>query len=139
MILSTQTHVAAERFGDVGAVRVIAQAGFDAIDFSMFEDYNAQYLFSDGYKEYIAQVKAAADECGVYFNQAHAPFPSYRVGDEEYNKMIFPRLIRAIEIAGLLGVKNIIVHPVFVAEKKKSSIWICITLYCPMQSRRELR
>lgn len=119
MILSTQTHVAAERFGDAEAVRVIAAAGFDAIDFSMFEDYNAQYLFSDGYKEYIAQVKAAADECGVYFNQAHAPFPSYRVGDDEYNEMIFPRLIRAIEIAGLLGVKNIIIHPVFVPENKK--------------------
>ena len=119
MILATQTDVTGRNFGDVEAVKLIAQAGFDAVDFSMFTQHNAEFLFGDNYLEYIYEVKRAAQESGVYFNQAHAPFPSYRVGDEEYNKIIFPRLVRSIEIAGILGVKNIIVHPVFVQENKK--------------------
>ncbi|MBQ7638513.1 MAG: sugar phosphate isomerase/epimerase, partial [Clostridia bacterium] len=48
-----------------------------------------------------------------------APFPSYRVGDEEYNKKIFPMLTRSIEAAGIVGAKNIVVHPVFFPENKK--------------------
>ena len=125
MILSTQTETTAHNFGDVGAVKLLAQAGFDALDFTMFGGYNADYLFGDSYVSYIKDVKKAADDCGVYFNQAHAPFPSYRVGDEEYNIKIRPRLERSIEIAGMLGVKNIIIHPVYYAEDKKER-YLCM-------------
>ncbi len=124
MILSTQTHEAAARFGDIEAVRHIAAAGFDAVDFTMFEGYNEHDLFySCNYEEYAYKLKQTAIESGVFFNQAHAPFPSYRVGDEEYNKKTYPKLHRSIEICGILGVKNIIIHPVdFKGDNKKKNI-----------------
>ena len=121
MILSTQTDVTASRYGLTKAVEMIAAAGFDAVDLSMFENKENEWMFKDGFEKGINEAMKAADACGVYFNQAHAPFPSYRVGDEEYNKKIRPMLIRSIEIAGMAGVKNIVVHPVVFPENQKEN------------------
>ena len=121
MILSTQTDVAAARFGLSKAVELIAGAGFDAVDLSMFEGQTNEWLFSDGFENGIKEAVKTAERCGVYFNQAHAPFPSYRVGDEEYNMRIRPRLIRSIEIAGMIGASNIVVHPVVFPENLKEN------------------
>ena len=33
--------------------------------------------------------------------------------------MIFPKVVRAIEVAGMLGVKNIVIHPVDFPNDKK--------------------
>lgn len=120
MILSTQTHMTAARFGDEIAIRMLAAAGFDALDFTMFEAYNEEQLFeSRAYKQYAMELRDIATGCGIAFNQAHAPFPSYRVGDAAYNKKTYPRLHRSIEICGILGVKTVIVHPVYLGENKK--------------------
>ena len=121
MILSTQTDLTAKMFGPEKTVELIAQAGFDAIDLSMFEDESNDWIFSDGFENRCKTLVKLAHDYGVYFNQAHAPFPSYRVGDEEYNTKIRPMLIRAIEAAGLIGAKNIVVHPVFFPENKKEN------------------
>lgn len=121
MILSTQTDVTARVFGLPKAVEMIADAGFDAIDLSMFEDDLNAWLYGDDYKEGIKLAVDIAKSKGVFFNQAHAPFPSYRVGDEAYNRKIRPMLIRSIEIAGMAGVKNIVVHPVVFPERQKEN------------------
>lgn len=108
-------------FGPEKAVELIAQAGFDAVDLSMFEDESNAWIYAKGFEKRAEKLVQIAKDHGVYFNQAHAPFPSYRVGDEEYNQKIRPMLIRSIELAGLLGVKNIIVHPVFFPKNKKQN------------------
>lgn len=121
MIISTQTCHAAKKCGLNEAVRMIAMAGFDAIDVSMFDDKENEWMFSDGFEEKIAEVKKTAEELGIFFNQAHAPFPTMKANDEEYNRMIRPKVLRSIEIAGMLGVKNIVVHPVVFPENQKEN------------------
>lgn len=112
MILSTQTDVAGQRFGEEKTLRWICEAGFDAVDYSMFHMKDDDCILnSSDYEKRVAELKKIVDGYGKFFNQAHAPFPSYRVNDDEYNKKIFPRIARSIEIAGMLGVKNIVVHP----------------------------
>jgi L-ribulose-5-phosphate 3-epimerase len=112
MILSTQTDVAGFRFGDEKAIRFIAGAGFDAVDYSMFcMDKDDNVLNSSGYEKRALELKKIAEDCGVFFNQAHAPFPCVKIGNEKYNSVTFDRVKRSIEIAGILGAKNIIVHP----------------------------
>ena len=130
MILSTQTDATAKRYGDIEAVKRLANAGFDALDFTMFDEHNEQQLFFDpNYEEYVYALKQTATQCGVYFNQAHAPFPSYRINDAEYNKKTVPKLHRSIEICGMLGVKNIIIHPVdFKDDNKKQNIAMYLSL-----------
>ena len=117
MKISTQTEFLAERYGLETAVRMIAQAGFDAVDVSMFGMAAGEehpFLQAD-YADCAQKLLAVARECGVYFNQAHAPFQmdmnAYLAGCAGRADAL-RRLNRAIEVAGILGVRNIIVHPV---------------------------
>ena len=119
--VSTTTSRIADRFDVFTSLKIIADAGFDAADFSMFcmtEQKNC-ILNTDGYKEHVLKVKEYAESLGLHFNQAHAPFPPLKDGDEEYNKEVFPKVKRAIEIAGMLGIENIVVHPVVFKENQK--------------------
>lgn len=111
MLLSTQTDYLSRKFGVENAVEMIADAGFDAIDltlFSMKED--SSVFLKENYKEFALELRKRAEGRGLSFNQAHAPFPCSKL-DDAYNTMIFERLVRSIEIAGLVGAKCIVVHP----------------------------
>ena len=123
MKLSTQTDALCRYYPQETAVQMIAEAGFDAVDLSMFEGDGTRWIFEDGFEGRMKGLLAVANANGVYFNQAHAPFPSYVVGNEEYNAHIRPKLIRSIEVAGLAGVKNIVIHPVvFPARQKEQNL-----------------
>lgn len=111
MILTTQTDYLARKFGHERAIEIIADAGFDAIDLSMFDMKNDDSVFMQAdYREYAAKLRTLAEGRGLTFRQAHAPFPSSKA-DDEYNDMIFARIVRSIEIAGIVGAKTIVVHP----------------------------
>lgn len=111
MILSTQTDYLSRKFGIENAVNIIADAGFDAIDLTLFAMREEDCPFCQaGYRTLAAKIKAAAQSRGLFFNQAHAPFPSSKI-DEAYTAMMFDRLVRSIEIAGIVGAKCIVVHP----------------------------
>ncbi len=121
MYLSTQTDVTAQKFNIETAVRMIADAGFDAVDLSMFENESTAWIFKDGFENRIKELKRIAEDKGIFFNQAHAPFPSFRINDDAYNTKIRPMLLRAIEAAGLLCVKNIVIHPVDYRQNNKAN------------------
>ncbi len=119
MKTSSQTEYISARCDDFVAVKMVCEAGFDAIDYSMFtmtEDDNI--LNTPKYKEHVLKLKELAESYGKHFNQAHAPFPTMIEGNEEYNAKMRERVKRAIEIAGILGVENIVVHPVYFKENK---------------------
>lgn len=111
MKLSTQTEGAAKLFGEREAIRMLARAGYDALDlscFDMLQDDNEK--MQDGYREYARELKRIAEGEGVTFNQAHAPFPS-SMPDDAWTKDAFRRIVRSMEIASIVGARNIIVHP----------------------------
>ena len=123
MELSTQTSSCARRFGYEQTIRWICEAGFDAIDLSMFNITSDDAILNrKDYEKYALQLRKIAEGYGCRFNQAHAPFPSHRVGDDEYNKMLVPYIIRAIEIAGIVGADAIVVHPSKFKGNKKETI-----------------
>ena len=112
MILS-QTTVCASKFGDEKAIELIAAAGFDAVDFSMSGMKKDDYILnSDEYKNYAALLCETAKRNGVYFNQGHAVSYVKADDDEAAYKLLLQRNTRAIEIAGVMGIKTLIVHPV---------------------------
>ena len=113
MILSTNTDVLFSKFGVDDSLKYLSEAGFDAIDFSMFCMTNDNDpLISANTEAFAKELRDKAQSAGLYFNQAHAPFPSMKIGDEAYNVKIAPRIEKSIKIAGLLGAKAIVVHPV---------------------------
>lgn len=119
MKLVTQTEVLSNRFGDETAVRILCESGFDGIDFSMFAiKEDDSILNTADYKNHIKKLIDIAGSYGVTFEQAHAPFPSAKDGDSEYDAWIFGRLTRALEISGMLDAKICVVHPVQFKENQ---------------------
>lgn len=119
MKLVNQTERIGDRLGDHTAVRIICEAGFDGIDFSMFRMRNDDdILNSQGYKYHVKELAKIADFYGVTFEQAHSPFPSAKDGNGEYNEKQFEKLKRSLEIAGILDTKICVVHPVHFKENQ---------------------
>ncbi|MBQ8545469.1 MAG: sugar phosphate isomerase/epimerase [Clostridia bacterium] len=114
MKISTEIHSTSRHVGEEKAIELLAKAGFDCWDFSMFEmvriDWRDMTIIESSHplngKEWRAfaqKLRHVADECGIECNQSHAPFPSRVVG-MDYLK-------RAIECTAIAGGKICIVHP----------------------------
>lgn len=121
MLISTQTSGFAAKFGDHDAIKLLAKAGFDALDYSMFgfaASNKNHPLRTESYREYAQSLRKTADEYNVIFNQSHAPFPSYiqypskEQAEMGYNEIIVYAIIKAMEVTSILGGKIIIVHPI---------------------------
>lgn len=122
MILSTQTDYLGRQFGDIEAINILSDAGFDALDYSMFAMREDDcVLNTPDYKRYIATLKSTAQNRGLTFRQAHAPFPSSKP-DGEYTAVLFDKLTRSIEIAGFIGAKIIVIHPMHHLPYDKNAI-----------------
>lgn len=112
MILSTQTDFLGRAYGEPQAIRMLAEAGFDAFDFSFFPMFdNPEYpMNGENFRDYAKSLRAVADEAGIPCNQAHAPFAS-GTGKEEDDERRFRAIVRSMEAASILGAKVIVVHP----------------------------
>ena len=108
MLFSTQDHIMVQRFGQETGDKLLMDAGYPAIDISFFGDFYT-YIFEEDYKDRAAKMKAYANSRGVIYNQAHAPFGG---GYDNYTTKLVPQMPRVFEFCGLLGVKQIIVHPI---------------------------
>ena len=56
MIVSTQTHFFADTYGLEASIEMLADAGFEGLDLSMFS-LNTP-IFGDGYKEYAEKIES---------------------------------------------------------------------------------
>ena len=117
MRISTQTELLEDKFGREEAIRMIARAGFDCADLSMFdmETGNDSPFMQDDYRAYALHLREVAEECGICFNQAHAPFSMdmrvWETDEKAWEDILF-RIRRSIEVAGIIGAPRIVVHPV---------------------------
>ena len=109
---------------------MICEAGFDALDYSMFRMQDDDYILNQpSYLEHVLEVKKIAESYGKYFNQAHAPFPSFKVGEDTYNTVILEKIKRSIEIAGTLGAKNIVIHPTYYGKDSRRNLELNAEFY----------
>lgn len=107
MKLVTNTGALYKRWDDQTAVRMIAEAGFDAFDFSM--DDKTHPIRSDDYLAHAEKVRRVAKECGIPCLQAHSPFGKIR-GAEDFESFITLHK-RAMEICHVLECDLLVVHP----------------------------
>ena len=99
-------------FGILGEIEKSIEAGFRSIDLNLCL-YNQNVLYFSERDHYIKEIKARLSEGGAVIHQTHAPFPSYREGEEDYNKLLKERTLQAIEVSAQLGAKQVIVHPIW--------------------------
>ncbi len=115
MKISTEIASAAKIIGEEKAVELIAKAGFDAWDFSMFSmckyDWETKSILatnhplsSDNYLSFARKLKQIGLDNGIHCNQSHAPFPVYSKDIRSYLK-------RAIECTAEAGGKICVIHP----------------------------
>ena len=111
MLLCAPTGYLSKVFPVKEAVKILADAGYKAYDFSLCGKNNARDLAdSEDWREKAEDLKKYADSLKVVCKQSHAYFPS-SVGDEETDKEIYKKIIRDMEIASILGAEIIVVHP----------------------------
>ncbi len=95
-------------FGLDRAIDMMLDAGYTGIDISLFS-HDFAYLDDAGWPERAKELRAKVEARGAVFNQAHAPFG----GDyEHYTGEVAPVLPRVFRHVALLGVPEIVVHPV---------------------------
>lgn len=115
MRISTETASIARHVGMERAVELVAKAGFDCWDFSMFD--MARYDWTNGciketgsplrtaaYASFAKKLRHIGEEMGITCNQSHAPFPTYVQPVLDMQK-------RAIECTAIAGGKICVIHP----------------------------
>lgn len=105
MKTSTEINSIAKLVGMEKAVYLVAEAGFDAFDFSMFQMTNKDHpLAGDNYLAFARKIKQIGLDNGIACNQSHAPFPVYF----DWIRELQPR---AIECTAEVGGKICVIHP----------------------------
>lgn len=115
MKISTSIDAAAHHIGEERTLELLAEAGFDAWDFSMFDmckyDWENKRLFPNDHplagNDYLAfarRLKRIGLDNGIHCNQSHAPFPTRC-------KEIRAHYKRAIECTAEAGGKICVIHP----------------------------
>ena len=115
MKTSTSIDAAAFFIGEEKTIEMLAKAGFDAWDFSMFEmcKYdrakrklldNDHPLAGNNYLAFARRLKQIGLDNGIHCNQSHAPFPTRFEEIRAHYK-------RAIECTAEAGGKICVIHP----------------------------
>ena len=115
MKISTEIASSAALVGEEKAVQLVAEAGFDAWDFSMccmcvydgrskMVNESDHPLTSREYLAFARKLKRIGLDYGIVCNQSHAPFPSDAKG-------MFPYLQRTIECTAEAGGEICVIHP----------------------------
>lgn len=87
-------------------IRMLEENGFDAIDFTL-NTFHA--LYGDDWRRQTELVRKALDDSHITAVSAHLPFQGPKKQPSE--EVLHLRVIDAIEMAGILGVKRAVLHP----------------------------
>ena len=93
------------------SIDILAEAGFEAIDFSfMDKKYYAGETSDTECKSHYTEIRKYAENKGISIVQAHAPcLPS--TDDEEKSEQLFESIAKSVKNASYLGAELIVVHP----------------------------
>lgn len=102
----------------IDRIKYVHEAGFKYIDLSLYTiDERDPLFYGDKYREETKKIKTFAEEIGVTFVQAHSPSTNFFDSSEAYDYAV-EKTIRSIEICGMLGIKNTVVHSAY-----KPGLW----------------
>lgn len=106
MLFANYTGHLTKRFGVEKTVNMIADAGFPAVDITMLDIPDPP--FCDDWRDLAQRLRTIAKERGISYVQAHAPVGKW----DHYIENVIPMLPDVFELAGILGIPNLVVHPI---------------------------
>lgn len=99
-------------FGEENAIRIIAEAGFDAVDLDLTKLTSEDDVYRQAdYKNHVMKIKQLGEQLGISYNQAHAIYPPQIQNQDEYNAKMFDVLVRTVDICHELGITTVALHP----------------------------
>ena len=116
MLRSVETYTLVKKVGDERALALVAEAGFEAIDYSFYWLPDGHPFKGENYLSYADSLKEKMDALGLRCNQAHAPFEMVFGDAFDESGEHFRGVVRAMEAAAHLGAKRIVVHAVKIPE-----------------------
>lgn len=105
-------------------IKWVSEAGFRYLDLSLYNVKADNLLFyGDNWREEALKIKEYAESLGCTFVQCHSPNTN-NLGDNEnsYSDAVF-KTKRAVEICGILGIPNIVVHAGWNGKIKDKETW----------------
>ena len=118
MRLSVETYDLVQKFGNEKAFRLLKNAGFAVVDYSLYWDSEG-WLMQDDYREKAIYIRNLLDEIGLVCSQTHAPFHSTGGGKKKgiaYGETFdesnpeYLETVRALEVSAILGAEHSVVH-----------------------------
>ncbi len=91
-------------------ITAIVEAGFKYIDLSLYTIYkDDELLVSNNWQDNAKAILEKTKKMGGNFVQAHSPGGNPIAGDSDV-QILLDATIRSIDICGILGIPNIVVH-----------------------------
>lgn len=91
-------------------IDAVIEAGFKYIDLSMYTaNENDELLISSDWEDNAKRILAHTNNQGAIFVQAHSPGGNPISGDGKADELL-EMTIRSIDVCGVLGIPNIVVH-----------------------------
>lgn len=105
------------------AYKALREIGFTAVDLDLGEKWSVGQIGKnetwgffdqslDEITSFFKRYSDAAKENGIDIFQAHAPFPTARLGKDEINAYTFMAIEKCIRILPAIGCRYIVVHPI---------------------------
>ena len=119
MKISTQTASLARIYGDEKALIKIANAGFEAVDYSLYIHDKQNGVYSGkGFEKYAEKIKNVADAAGIKIGQIHGhsptpSYPDYMANSEMYDKLAANTIISA----AIMGCPYVVIHPLIMLDR----------------------
>ena len=96
-----------KRRSDREAISLCREAGFDTVDFNLGDKTPEEnIILRNNYVDDAKSLREYCDGMGIDIDQAHARFDYERIPSDDFT----PQMKRTVEVAKILGVKNIVVH-----------------------------
>ena len=110
---------------DEERIRELHRAGFRYIDLNLYSITPESPYMREGWTDRVSKLRWLANALGMHFVQAHSPGGNPLSDDPEHVEFLLEATIRSIEICGMLGIKNTVVHNGFKKDITKEE-WFAL-------------
>ena len=91
-------------------IKELHRAGFRYVDLNMYGFTPDSPYMNDGWQDKVKALKDCADSLGMELVQAHSQGGNPLSDDQSHVDFLIKATLRSIEICGILGIKNTVVH-----------------------------
>ncbi len=112
MKISTENFIFREAFDEENSFKLLAEAGFDAVDYSLFDraGKSPQWLMEDDFTEKAANSRKLLEKYHLTCYQTHVPFRLTGDAPRDKSNPDYLGILRGLTYSGIIGASCAVVH-----------------------------